>query len=255
MLLNRPQKAMSRPLSYRDTWSELRPYTPPFSGKRSHPCIIFLPSCRRAADLPWVQSLGLEEFRNTAILERYVFLCGGLGGRLHTPHEPGMGAWEPCTPPPGRVGGVSAGSGGGLGHLPRSQRGSAAAGGGAAPGRSRAGVGGGERTGPLPRAWRAAATGRVAVASRAGRVGSGSGGRDGSRRRWDPGAAGEQGSWRRGRPRSWAEPLGRAERRRRPRGPARPPEQAARGPPGPRPEPWARRRSSTIWMGRRRRIW
>lgn len=150
---------------------------------------------------------------------------------------------------------MSAGYGRGPGHLPRGQRGSAAAGGGPAPGRSRAWVGGGEWTGLQPRAGRAAATGRVAVASRAGRVGSGSGGRDGGRRRWDPGAAGEQGSWRRGRPRSWAEPLGRADRRRRRRGPAPPPEQAARGPPGPRPEPWARPRSSTTWTGRRRRTW
>lgn len=120
-------------------------------------------------------------------------------------------------------------------------------GGGAAPGRGRAGARGGERARPQPRPWRATATGRVAVASRSSRVGSGSGGRGGGRRRWDPGAAGEQGSWRRGWPRSWAEPLGRAERRRRPRGPARPP--------GPRPEPWARPRSSTTWMGRRRRTW
>lgn len=75
----------------------------------------------------------------------------------------------------------------------------------------------------LPRVGRAEATGRVAVASRAPGVGSGSGGG----RRWDPGAAGEQGSWRPGRRLSGAEqraaPSAAGER-----GPAPLPEQAAR---------------------------
>lgn len=62
------------------------------------------------------------------------------------------------------------------------------------------------------------------IASRATRVGSGSGGR----RRWDPGAAGEQGSWRPGRRLSGAEQRAAPSPELCRRGPAPLPKQAAR---------------------------
>lgn len=238
---------MSRSLSPRDTWSEASPTHPALETKATS---AFHPSQLQGSS---PSPLGLERGPGR-VQERGhpgeigLSVPGGPDDRGHAPRGPGTRAQEPARRP---AGGRSV-CGRGPGHLPRGQRGSAA-GGGAAPGRG--------APGPELGSGPAAAQSREGHGHRKSRRRQPSRERGERKRRQ---AALGPGSGRRTRElaarlaRGWAEPLGRAERRRRrrrPRGPARPPEQAARGPPGPRPEPWARPRSSTTWTGRRRRTW